>query len=76
MEPFHRRLAEIYGEAQGNPNRMKFSHLMEALHAHYRWALKLDKYKKMADLARRLGDEEFEKEVCEQIDQHLQKTLS
>ncbi|MFC4077183.1 DUF7667 family protein [Salinithrix halophila] len=78
MEPFHRRLAELYWKCRGkigDLNKPDTRELRECLKAHFHWALELNRLEMLADTARRANDEGWEKEICGQIDKHLMSTL-
>jgi hypothetical protein len=79
MEPFHRRMAEIWLKGKDhkfkNLSQKENKEFWESLEAHTRWAEELSRLEALANLAHKLRQKEWEDEICRQIDSHLMNTV-
>jgi len=74
VEPFHRRLAELYAKYDGKIYKIPIKEIEEPLKAHYHWAMELSRLEMLAQAAQMVKDEKWLKDICKQIDRHLSNT--
>lgn len=70
MQAYHRRLAELWDKAcRGEKlSTMEVIEWVECLHSHRNWVSKLNWLQNWADAAAIIGDDEWERKVCEEMD--------
>jgi len=77
VEPFHRRLAELYFKYENRFDQMKPVEQLEfheSVKRHAFWARRLSKLEALAQAAEAVKDEKWLKDICKQIDRHLSNT--
>jgi hypothetical protein len=70
MQPFHRRLAEIWDKViDKKPLTLRDCiDWSECLTAHRNWVSKLNRLENLADAAAAAGDQKWENEICKEMD--------
>jgi hypothetical protein len=75
MQAYHRRLAELWDKAcrDGKLSTTEVVEWVECLNSHRNWVSKLNRLQNLADAAATVGDNEWERKVCEEMDKLIYK---